>query len=169
MSSLKLSAELLSLLNDQANHELMTSNTYLAMANWFSLHSFPGSAHWMRIQSEEERTHALKLFDHITKRQGAATISSLPEIKANWEGPLEIWDAIVQLEQLTSASILNIMNKAKQGDDHTTISFLNWFIDEQVEEEDTVNEINDKVKAMGKIPGLYYHLDHELGHRKKTA
>lgn len=61
------------------------------------------------------------------------------------------------------------MTKAKDTNDHATIAFLNWFIEEQVEEEDTVNEINDKVKSMAKIQGLYYHIDHELGHRKSSA
>jgi hypothetical protein len=74
MSSLKFADEVLSLLNAQANHELMTSNTYLAMANWFQLNSYPGSAHWMKIQSEEERSHSIKLFDYVSKRQGATSI-----------------------------------------------------------------------------------------------
>jgi ferritin len=61
------------------------------------------------------------------------------------------------------------MDKAKEINDHATIAFLNWFIEEQVEEEDTVGEINDKVRAMAKVHGLYYHIDHELGHRKASS
>lgn len=78
MSALKFSTEIQTLLNAQANHEILTSNTYLAMANWFQLHSFPGSAHWMKIQSDEERGHSIKIFDYISKRQGVSTILAAP-------------------------------------------------------------------------------------------
>eukprot|EP01125_Pyxidicula_operculata_P007211 TRINITY_DN2450_c0_g1_i2.p1 TRINITY_DN2450_c0_g1~~TRINITY_DN2450_c0_g1_i2.p1 ORF type:complete len:124 (+),score=34.93 TRINITY_DN2450_c0_g1_i2:233-604(+) len=123
----------------------------------------------MRIQAEEERTHANKIFDHILKRGGMTKVTPTKEVNIEkWKDHTAIWNDIVELEKETSKNILAVTQTAQELGDHTTVAFLQWFLLEQVEEEDTVNEILQKVNAMAKIAGLYYHIDHELGKRKSA-
>jgi len=165
MSALALSEPIAEALNAQANNELIASNIYLAFSHWFALNSFPGSAHWMRVQALEERDHALKIFDHIIKRGSATSITSAPAFStAPFTTPLEIWKKVVELEALTSKQIVDLMDLVQK--DHATYAFLTWFVNEQVEEEDSVKELYDKVQAMSKMGGLYYHVDHELARRQ---
>lgn len=164
-----LSDKMLKALNDQINAEMFSSYLYLAMAAHFEDANFPGFAHWMRMQADEEMIHAMKFFDYIIERQGRVTLGALDAPQAEWPTPLSAFEAALEHEQYISGRINKLVSLALEEHDHATNSFLQWFVDEQVEEEASVDAVVQDLKRVEGFPAGLFMLDRELGQRTSEA
>ncbi len=155
-------------LNDQVNAEFYSAYLYLAMNAYFESKSLGGFANWMDIQTQEEVVHATKLYRFINERGGRPVLKAIDEPQLEWDSPLAVFEAAYAHEQLITGRINDLVSLAMELKDHATSSFLQWFVDEQVEEEDSANQIVEKIKLMAGAPGTLYLLDQELGQRVFT-
>ncbi|NLE64600.1 MAG: ferritin [Elusimicrobia bacterium] len=155
------SKKVVKLINDQIAMEADSSAIYLAMATWAVKNGYKGTAAFMFKQAEEEREHMYKFIHFLGEIGEQAIISKVTEPKADYRGLLEVMQTTLGHEKKVTASIHNIMSVARKEDDYPVTSFLKWFIDEQVEEEATANELIDIVKMAGKVSE--YLADKEIG------
>jgi len=153
-------------LNEQINEELYSSYLYLAMAAWFESENLPGCAAWMQAQAREENGHAMKFFKYINERRGRVTLKAIKEPAGQWKSPLAAFEASLKHEQHITGCIDNLVNQAIEMKDHATAALLQWFVNEQVEEEASVDGIVQKLKMAEKAPGALLMMDHALGERK---
>jgi ferritin len=153
-------------LNEQINEELYSSYLYLAMAAWFESENLPGCAAWMQAQAREENGHAMKFFQFINERRGRVALQAIKEPTKEWASPLAAFQASLKHEQHITGRINDLMNQAIAEKDHATAALLQWFVNEQVEEEASVDGIIQRLKLAEKSPGTLFMLDHVLGERK---
>lgn len=148
--------------NAQITMELGAFYSYLSMAAWFEAESLRGFAAWMRHHAEEEMVHAMKLYDFVHRRRGRVLLAPLAGPKTTWDSPLAaLEDAFAHERQVTRA-IDALVELAENERDRAAVSFLQWFVDEQVEEEEVVDEVIQNLRRIGDFgPGLYL-LDREL-------
>lgn len=157
-----LSDKMLDGLNNQINMELQAYYTYLSMSAYFEDKALKGFASWMFHHSEEEMTHAMKIYDFIHTRRGRVKLGALPEPHHDWETPLDAIETAMEHEKKVTASIHKLVKMAREEGDYASDSFLQWFVDEQVEEEEVVDDLIQKLTLIGDFsPGLYL-LDREL-------
>jgi ferritin len=152
-------------LNNQINAEQYTSQLYLAMSAHLSERSFKGFAHWLRIQSLEEASHALKLVDFIQDRCGKLELRVVNPPPTAFEGPVSVFERVLVHEKENTASISKCYELARSEGDHATEIALQWFVAEQVKEELAVSEVVDQLRAIGEQGGAVWYLDHRLGKR----
>jgi ferritin len=155
-------------LNDQLNAEMYSSYLYLSMASYFQSINLNGFATWMRVQTQEEMLHAMKFYDFINERGGRVSLGQIEGPPTEWESPLGAFEAALEHEQKVTGLINSLMDLALEGRDHATQIFLQWFVTEQVEEEDSANEVIQKIKLMGDAQGGLFMVDRELGQRTFT-
>ncbi len=155
-------------LNAQITAEMWSANLYLSMSAYFSANGLPGFASWMKVQYLEEKDHALKFFDYIVSRSGKAKISAIDSVDTEWNSPLSAFEETLKHEQHVTSLINNLMEIAIKEKDHATQSMLKWYIDEQVEEEDTVQTILDGLRMIKDNGYGLYMLDKEVGTRTYT-
>lgn len=152
-------------LNDQVNAELFSSYLYLSMAAYFETKNLSGMANWMNIQAKEEWAHGLKIFNFINERGGTVILKEIEAPKLEWADVIEVFSDVLEHEQKVTALINNLVEVAIAEKDHATRSFLQWFVDEQVEEEATVSDLLEQLKLIeGNGAGLFM-LDRELKQR----
>jgi len=156
-------------LNKQVNAELFSSYLYLSMAAYFEAKNFSGMANWMRIQSNEETMHGMKLYDFINERGGRVALAQIDAPKTEWSSPLDAFEEAYQHELKISGLIDDLMNLAVAEKDHAAHSFLEWFVNEQVEEESAALLIVDQLKMVGDNGIALYMLDRQLGQRTVSA
>jgi ferritin len=156
-------------INNQINAELYSSYLYLSMSAYFEAKSFAGFAKWMAIQSQEEYAHAIKFYTYLIQKGGKVKLSKIDEPKQEWKSLLDVFEDTYEHEQKVTASINAIVDLALQEKDHATVSFLNWFVTEQVEEEATAQKIVDDLKLIGDNNNGLFMMDRELGQRAATA
>ncbi len=152
-------------LNEQMNAELFSSYQYLAMAAFFEEESLSGFAAWMRMQSQEEYNHAMKIFDYIHQVSGKATLTEIKAPKTEWKTPLDVFADTYEHEEKVTKSIYELVDLSISEKDHATNTFLQWFVTEQVEEEATALKILDKIKMVGDNKSGLFLLDREMGQR----
>lgn len=152
-------------INGQIVKEMFSSNIYLSMAAYFEDENFPGFANWMRIQSQEEMEHAMKMFDYLINRGAKPIIGQIDKPEDNWENPLHVFNDALAHEKKVTAWINELYELAIEDKDYATQSFLKWFIDEQVEEEASTTEIVERLKLVKDNPGGLFMMDRELGSR----
>ncbi len=162
-----LSTKMESALNEQVNHEFNNAYTYLSAAGWFVEKNLPGFAHWMRIQHSEELDHALKLFEFILDRGGRAILDKVEKPPRDFGTAKDVFAATLKLEQSTTARVNKLYSQAVEENDFATQSHLNWYVDEQVEEEKNVSGILAMLEMAGESKGTLLMLDHQLGKRVK--
>ena len=155
-------------LNDQLNAEMYSSYLYLSMAAYFQSINLSGFSTWMRVQTQEEMVHAMKFYDFINERGGRVALGQIEGPPTEWESPLDAFEAALEHEQKVTGLINTLMDLALEGRDHATQIFLQWFVTEQVEEEDSANEVIQKIKLMGDAQGGLFMIDRELGQRTFT-
>ncbi len=161
-----LSESILQALNKQITYEFSASHTYMAMSAYFESLNLPGFAHWFRVQSEEERGHALRIFDYVNDRGGRVTLGAIPEPQSEYGSPLDAVEHALAHERNVTASINAIYAQAVQENDYATQSMLRWFVDEQVEEEKSADQIIQHLKLIGGDGTGLLMLDRELAGRK---
>ena len=154
-------------LNQQVNAELYSSYLYLSMFSYFSELNLSGCAHWMRLQAQEELSHALKIYDYINERGGRAQLGAIEAPPQKWDSPVEVFESVVSHEQKVTGLINQLVDLAISEKDHASNNFLQWFVAEQVEEEASANEVLQKVRLAAKEGGLFI-LDQELAKRVLT-
>jgi len=152
-------------LNKQVNAELYSSYLYLSMSAYFSEINLSGCAHWMRLQAQEELSHALKLYDYINERGGRPVLESIEAPRSSWGSPTEVFENVLSHEQKVTGLINDLVDLAIQQKDHATNNFLQWFVSEQVEEEASANEVLQRIRMTGNDGGGLFMLDQELGKR----
>ena len=152
-------------LNNQIMYEFFSAHLYLAMAAKFESLDFVGASNYMKVQAEEEKSHAMKIFDFIAKKGGDIEILGFetPVVKGN--DILEIFEETLEHEQWVTKRINLLMDIAQEERDYSAISFLNWFIDEQVEEESNADAIIKKLRLIGDNGNGLYQMDKELATR----
>jgi ferritin len=155
-------------LNEQVNAEFYSAYLYLSMVAYFESINLPGFANWMRVQTQEELTHAMKIYDYVNERGGRVILKSIAEPQAEWKSPLAAFEAAYGHEQKVTALINELVNLAIEEKDHAANMFLQWFVNEQVEEENSADTIVQKIKLMADAPGGMYLLDNEMGQRVFT-
>ena len=156
-------------LNRQINAELFSSYLYLSMSAWFESAGLAGMARWMQGQAAEEQGHAMRLFAFINERDGRVVLEAIEKPKAEWNSPLEVFEEAYQHEQKVTALIDGLVDLAAAEKDHATSNFLQWFVNEQVEEESTARTICDKLKLVGDHGPALLMVDAELGRRPAPA
>jgi ferritin len=159
----------LSAINEQINSEFEASYTYLAMAAFCDQQKFLGAAKWLRMQSDEERGHALKLFDFILARDGKVELKSIDKPQADFESLAAVFEQALKHEQRVTVQINALYELCFTQKAFAEMTELQWFLTEQVEEEKTAREIVAKFRLVGDDPGSLLDLDRELGSRTATA
>jgi ferritin len=162
---MKLSTTLEKALNDQLNLELTSAYAYLGMAAYFERTPFTGFGQWMHVQSGEEVGHANRFFKYIVERGGKLSLQAIAQPKADYKSPLEVFQASLGHEQRVSASICAIYELATAEKDYATLSFLKWFLDEQVEEERNVGDMLAKLQLVGDNSNGLYQVDRQAAMR----
>ena len=155
-------------LNSQVNAELYSAYLYLSMESYFKSLNLNGFANWMRVQTQEEVMHAMKIYDFINERGGRVTLKTIDGPPTEWNSPLAVFEAVYTHEQKVTGLINELVDLAIKEKDHATNSFLQWFVSEQVEEESSADEIVQQLKMMEDAPGGMFMLDRELGQRVFT-
>ncbi len=151
--------------NKQINAEYFSSYFYLSMSAWLDGKGLKGMAQWMRMQAEEERLHALKFTDFVHERGGTVLLAPIEGPKVEWRSALDVFSDTYDHECKVTGLINGLMDLALAEKDHAANGFLQWFINEQVEEEATAQEITDKLKLAGDSGAVLFMLDQELGQR----
>lgn len=152
-------------LNEQIKNEFYSAYVYLAMSSWFEDKALPGFAKWMRVQYQEELTHGLKIFDFILDRDARALVHGFNAPPAEWKSSLDAFESSYAHEQKVTAMINNLYALAVKENDYPTIVLLQWFINEQVEEEKSMKLIVDQLRMAGDSATALLLLDRELGAR----
>jgi ferritin len=152
-------------INDQIAAEFGASFSYLAMAAWCEHQQFMGAGHWLRLQSDEEHLHAMRLFNFVLARNHAVKLQAMPEPKSEFRSLAEVFERSLEQEQAVSRQIDALYELALQEKVFAAMAELQWFITEQVEEEKTVREILAKFKLVANDPASLLDLDRELGSR----
>lgn len=158
--------EMIIAINNQISKEMYSSNLYLSMAAYFHNANLNGFANWMRVQAQEEMMHALKFFDYLLNRGANIEIGNIDAPKRDWSSPLNAFEESLAHEMSITESINNLADLAINLKDHATFNMLQWFIQEQVEEEATVNEICDRLRLTEGSAGGLFILDHEMKQRQ---
>ncbi len=152
-------------LNSQINWEMYSSYLYLSMSADFSAKNMKGMAAWNMSQSQEELTHAMRIYNYVIERGGNVTLAPIDSVKTTWKTPLEAFKEALAHEEGVTDRINKLVNLAVDEKDHATFNLLQWFVNEQVEEEANATEIVGKLKLIGDHPGSLFMLDKELGKR----
>jgi ferritin len=152
-------------INRQINSELGASYSYLVMSAWCERQKFTGAARWLRLQSQEEYMHAMKLFDFILARDAAVDLKPIEQPRQKFESLADVFEKALQQEQDVSKQIDNLYEIAFNEKAFAAVAELQWFLTEQVEEEKVGREIVAKFKLIGNDPASILDMDRELGTR----
>ena len=155
--------------NEKINLELASSYAYLQMAAFLDEENLPGMSAWMRLQAEEERLHAMKFFDFVLEREGHVELNSIPAPGLSLDTALSAFEASLSHERKVTAAINNLYALATDERDFASYPLLNWFVEEQIEEEATVGLIVEQLKMIGEDRTALLMLDRELGVRRPAA
>jgi len=157
------------ILNEQINAELYSAYLYLSMSAYAEVEGLKGCANWLHIQAQEEMAHAMGLYTYVLSRKGVPVMKEIAAPPTKWESILELFKAVLAHEELVTSKINNIATLAAKEDDHALYSFIQWYVKEQVEEEDNANAIIDQLKFAGHTEGSLYMIDKDLGTRVFVA
>jgi ferritin len=153
-------------LNKQINRELYSAYLYLSMSAYFETMNLKGFAKWMRLQAKEEQVHALKIYDYIVARGGRVMLQDIEAPKTKWASAGKVFEDTYAHEQKVTGMINGLVDLAIKEKDHATFEMLQWFVKEQVEEEEHASDILNQIKTVGDVPGHLFCLDRELGKRE---
>lgn len=156
-------------LNEQIRNEFYSSFSYLSMSAHFEHQNLPGFATWMRIQASEEHGHAMKIFDHVLDRGGQVKMPAIAQPPVQFEAPVTVFEQALLQERAVTKSIHDLYAMAMELKDYPARVFLDWFVNEQVEEEKTAELIVEQVKMVGDDRPALLLLDRELGQRKSEG
>ena len=157
--------KLLDALNKQIQIEFESSQLYLAMAAFFHGMDLDGMAQWMRAQAGEEYQHAMKFFDHLRDRGATIKLTGLGQPQTEWSSPLAVFEDAYQHEKFVTGKINELVQLAAAENDNPASVLLQWFVTEQVEEENSTGKISRQLKMIGNSGSGLIMLDHQMGKR----
>lgn len=149
-------------INNQIKNEEHSSRIYMGMASWCETKGYRGAAEFLYKQSDEERMHMLKFVKFLNDRGGYAQMQSLEMPQAEYSSILEIFQHVLKHEEFITAAINQVYEITINEKDYTTGNFLQWYINEQIEEESTAHTILDKINLVGNDKAGMFHIDKEL-------
>ena len=152
-------------LGAQFGLEVFSSYLYLAMSRYLKENDLLGSGHWMRMQATEELMHAMKIYDFIEDRGGQPPLPAIDAPQTEWASGLDVFEAALAHEKTITAAMNRLMDLALSERDHATASLLQWFVDEQVEEEAILRDIIPKLRLVGSNGSGLLMIDADLGKR----
>ena len=152
-------------INEQINKEIFSEYYYLSMVAYFESEDLPGFAQFFKVQVEEERFHGMKFFDYLNERGGKVILKGIENPKTDFDSPLQVFELAYKHEQYVTELINNLMDIAIKENDHALQSFLQWFIDEQVEEEASMSKYVNQLKRMNGNGHRIIMIDRELAQR----
>ena len=160
-----MSKKMIDALNEQIKNEYYSAYMYLAMSAYLADLGLPGFASWMRIQAQEEVTHANKMYDYVLSRGGKIVLKAIDAPPKAWKSPLDVMQAAFAHEQFVTRCINELSDLAVKEKDHASQIFLSWYVTEQVEEEENFTDLVNALKLIkGEGQGLLM-LDRELSSR----
>jgi ferritin len=162
------SKKMITALNKQINEEMFSAYLYLSMSSYFQSISMTGFANWMHVQAQEEMSHAMKIYNYILERGGRVVFDALKKPEESWKSPLVVFEAAYDHECFISDCINKLVDLAISEKDHATNNFLQWFVEEQVEEEASADEIVQQLKMIGDHRGGLFMMNREMGTRVFT-
>ncbi len=162
-----LSKKLEDAINKQINVELWSAYLYLSMSTHYTHEGLPGVANWFTQQFHEEQEHALKFMQYMASKGNKVLLEPLNEVQTSWNSLSEALGDALAHEKVVTANINNLVTLARQEQDYATENMLQWFISEQVEEEESVQEILDALNLIGDKGHAIYMFDKELGKRQE--
>ncbi len=166
---MKLGEDLVRAYNDQIRIEYESMYAYEQMSAYFHNRNLTGFASWMRVQAREEHSHALKFTDFVLDRGGMVTLQAVAAPAESFTTPLSVFEAALHHEEFVSAAIERLYSLATEGHDFASYPLLQWFVNEQIEEESTVGLIVERLRMAGDDPSSLLILDRELGTRREEA
>ena len=155
--------------NVQLNKELYSEYLYLAMKGIFAELKLTGFVNWMDVQVQEERAHAMGMYDYVITRNNHLEFEAIDKPEINGTTPLAIFEQILEHEEFVTASINELMDVAEEVRDRAAVSFLDWYLKEQVEEESNVGTVLAKLRLIGDDKQALFNLDKELATRTFVA
>jgi ferritin len=154
--------------NDQIKHEIGSAYLYLSMAAWFDNIGWDGMASWMKVQAQEEMVHAMKFYTHIVDREGKVQLQGLEQPQTEWASPLDAFKAAYKHEQFITGRIQTLAKISAEENDYTSRPMIDWFLDEQIEEEANTSKVVQQLERIGSSTEGLTMLDRELGARVFT-
>ncbi len=154
---------------EQINAEMFSEYLYLSMKAYFANLNLAGFVNWMDVQVQEERAHAMGMFDYVLERGGRVILEQIEKPENNWNSPLEVFEAVLKHEEYITSRINALMDVAEETKDRAALAFLNWYLKEQVEEEANVGGILAQLKMIGDDKNGLFALDKELAARTFVA
>lgn len=164
-----ISKKMVKAINEQINKELFSEYLYISMQAWLAEQNLDGMANWMDAQGKEERFHAMKFFNYLIERGAKVQLAAIEGPEVNFDNPLKAFKMALEHEQLITKSINELMDLAIAENDHASRSFLQWFVDEQVEEEASVDKIVNMLKMVGENGHGIMMIDRDLAQRSFSA
>ena len=164
-----LSPRMLDLLCRHVDQEIYSAQLYLAMGAYCDVKAFKGFGRWLRAQHEEELDHARKVLDHVVARGGSPVLGAVAAPPREYGTIVQVFEGVLAHERKVTEQVHALYATAAAEKDTATQVFLQWFVDEQVKEEETATEIVDKLHMIGDRPSAALYLDKEYGKRGKAA
>ena len=152
-------------INEQINQEQSAAYIYLGMSAYFESENLTGFAHWCKMQYEEEIAHSMRLFQYLLDRDGQVILDTIKAPRMHFESPVHVFETALEQEKANTKSIDKMYELASKENDHATISHLQWFVDEQVEEEKNVGEALALVQRAGNDANAILYLNDKFGER----
>jgi ferritin len=151
--------------NIQINKELYSEYLYLAMKTYFMEQNLMGFVNWFDVQVQEEHAHAMGMFDYLNERGGKIELMAIDKPEFSGKTPLEIFEEVLKHEQYVTSRINTVYDVAEEVRDRAAMKFLDWYIDEQVEEEASVDGVLSTLKLIGDDKNALLLLDKDLATR----
>jgi len=158
--------KLLNEMNVQINKEMYSGYLYLAMAAHFEEENLSGFAHWMTIQAEEELEHAMKIFKFLPEVGGKVILDAIEKPDSDFGSPQKVFEQVLEHEQFVTSRIHLLYKLAVETNEYPTQMFLQWFVNEQVEEEKNATEILENLKLAGESGNALLMMDRALAQRR---
>ncbi|MDD2606921.1 ferritin [Lascolabacillus sp.] len=163
-----ISEKLEAAINKQINAELWSAYLYLSMSAHFANNALPGFANWFKVQFHEEQDHALKFMNYLTSKGNKVVLQPIEGVQTSWDSTLQAFEDTLKHERVVTSLINNLVAIARSENDYATENMLQWFVNEQVEEEETAQGMVDALKLIGDNGVGVYMMDKELATRSYT-
>ncbi len=160
-----ISKEMNKAINEQINKEIYSAYLYFGMAGWSEKNGMPGVGNWFFIQCQEELTHSQRFYQYLLRQGAAVELDAIGKPGQIYDSALDAFEKTLEHEKFVTASINSLVDLAVKERDHATEVFLQWFVNEQVEEEENAGKIIDQLKLAGPTGGGMFMIDRELGAR----
>src|SRR5919206_3347613 len=164
-----LSPRMLDAMCRHVDQEIYSAHLYLAMSAWCEAKAFKGFGRWLRVQHEEEMQHARTMLDHVLARGGVPALGAVAAPPREFGNVTQVFEAVLAHERKVTEAVHGLYGAAAADKDTASVVFIQWFVEEQVKEEETATEIVDKLHMVGDRPGAALYLDKEYGKRSKSA